>query len=71
MVDYTWLANLLRETAVFATERKLARLSESVASACAALILDTEERADICPDARLWLEIVALRQNMPTVVKTD
>ena len=71
MVDYTWVANLLRETEAFATERKLTGLSENIVSACAALISDTEERADIGPDARLWLEGVALRQTIGSVVQMD
>lgn len=56
MVDYTWVVNLLRETEAFATKNKITRLSESIVAACTALILDTEERADISSDARQWLE---------------
>ena len=62
MVDYTWVANLLREIEAFATERKLTGLSENLALACAALISDTEDKADISPEARHWLEGVAARQ---------
>jgi hypothetical protein len=55
MVDYTWVANLLREIENYATENRLTCLSENIAVACAALISDTEDKADISPEARQWL----------------
>ena len=49
MVDYTWVANLLREIESFAVDNKLTGLSENLALACVALISDTEDKATISP----------------------
>lgn len=62
MVDYTWIANLLKEIEVFAKDNKLAGLCENVTLACAALISDTEDKAKIDPTLRGWLEIAAAGQ---------
>ncbi len=65
MVDYTWVANLLREIESFAVDNKLTGLSENLALACVALISDTEDKATISPDARQWLEKVGARKVVP------
>lgn len=65
MVDYTWVANLLKEIEKFATDQKLSGLSENLALACDALISDTEEKATISSDARQWLEKVRARTVVP------
>jgi hypothetical protein len=65
MVDYTWVADLLREIEDFAVDTELTGLSENLALACAALISDTEEKATIRPDARQWLEKVGARTVVP------
>ena len=64
MVDYTWIANLLRETQDFAAKNEFTTLSESIAVACAALLSDTEGRAEISVDARQWLESVSPRATI-------
>lgn len=66
MVDYTWMANLLREIETFATVNKVTSLSESLTIACVALLSDTEGKAEICADARIWLDAVAARQFVPS-----
>jgi hypothetical protein len=68
MVDYTWVANLLREIETFATSGQVVGLSNKLSMACAALLIDTEGNAEISCDARLWLERVATRQieTIPT-----
>ena len=65
MVDYTWVANLLKEIEKCAADRKLAGLSENLALACDALISDAEEKASLHPDARQWLEKARARTVMP------
>lgn len=65
MVDYTWVANLLREIESFAVDNKLTGLSENLALACQALTIDTEDKAAISPDARRWLEKVGARKVVP------
>lgn len=62
MVDYTWVADLLREIENFAVDNKLAGLSENLALACDALIKDTEDKASLHPDARQWLEKIGARK---------
>ena len=64
MVDYTWIANLLRETQDFAAKNEFTTLSENIAVACAALLSDTEGRAEISVDARQWLESVSTRATI-------
>lgn len=67
MVDYTWVADLLREIEDFAVDKKLTGLSKNLSLACAALISDTEERASLHPDAQQWLEKVGARLVVPGV----
>lgn len=61
-MNYTWVANLLREIEIFADDSNHTGLSVNLALACAALISDTEGKVEIDLDARLWLEGAAARQ---------
>ena len=63
MVDYTWVANLLRDADAFATQNNQHNLTNSVVLACAALLSDIEQRAQVSSEARLWLDSVMLRQD--------
>ncbi len=71
MVDYTWVANLLREIEAFAAVNKVTSLSESLTIACVALLSDTEGKAEISADARIWLHEVATRQLAPSCISGE